>query len=155
METQKSITLNYHANDFYCYNMQGPFKSIYRGERSHFHLYLNEIGIHTLTLDVPTKRVMIIGPDGHLVMRSRYKDKSLVWTAPQIGKYLLKIWTGPIPNHYTLTISGPCIILIKQQIWSPAVSNKDGTLYEKGPEALCVLWINSLCFVDKLFVFCG
>lgn len=54
--------------------------------------------------------------------------------AEQDGKYLLKLWTGSIPNEYQLTVSGPRVEQIEQLIWSPAVSNKDGSLFEKGPE---------------------
>jgi hypothetical protein len=134
MEPQQSVTLACHANDFYCYNYQGPIKTVYRGERSHFHIHVNEVGLYTLQLDVPAKRVMIIGPDGHMVMVSRYGDKPLTWMAKQSGKYLMKIWTGSVPDNYNVTISGPNTTYIEQLIWSPATSSKDGTLYEKSSE---------------------
>lgn len=130
------ITLNCSAFDFYCYNMQGPPKSRYFGERSHFHVHVTEPGIMTFECSDPLSNLIIVAPNGRVIHKKPYKNgnTSLKWNAKQEGKYLFKLWTWSIPDKYTVTLDGDGIIKAEQQIWSGGSSNKDGSLLEAGLE---------------------
>ena len=127
------ITLNCSKSDYYCYNSPGPL-SKYGGCRYHYHVQVTSLGLFSLESSNDLRIVMILSPSGRVICNKSYKeDKNFRWKAVETGRYLFKIWHyWNTDKLYSITFSGEGVRNAEQQIWSGAVSNKDGALYDKG-----------------------
>jgi len=60
------------------------------------------------------------------------------WGAPEVGRYLIKIWTGRIPNLYSMRAAGyndGRVVGLSQQVGA------FGTLGMRGRSATSLQWI--------------
>lgn len=73
---------------------------------------------------------MIVTPSGRVTHNQLYRNK-VFWYAKELGTYLFKIWTGPIPGKYTVSWQGDGLACVHQKIYSPAHSESDGALLDK------------------------
>lgn len=131
-------TLACSAYDFFSYNLHGPF-SDFNGERSHFHVKLNREGLFTFSCDHDLSKLIIVGHNGRVIFSGSLKQGTTkTWKANTPGVYLFKLWTARIPDKFNVKWTSKdgfeAIEYAKQQIWSSAVSNKDGSLFDKGTE---------------------
>ena len=141
------------AYDFYSYNSLGPF-SQYSGERSHFSLTIKNSCMIKLFIKTPSNDSIIINPEkyiyentqqefpiiicnpaGRVIFKKKYNSNGVTFRADIPGLYLIKIWSKRIDNYYKIQIrfnSEDDIVEFKQNVFSPAMSNSDGSLFEKG-----------------------
>lgn len=127
------ITLKCSKQDYYCYNSPGPI-SKYIGCRYHYHVYTTSTGLFNLESSTNLRIVMILSPSGRVICNKSYDtNKKFRWKASETGKYLFKIWHYWDSNDsYNIIFDGEGIQKADQQVWSGAVSNKDGALFDKG-----------------------
>jgi hypothetical protein len=142
-----SIELQCTAHDFFSYNFQGPHKSTFAGERSHFQVRIGSPGVFSFQLSshlegpgaeraIRPIPAILVGPTGRVVFKGKL-GKHRRWKATRSGTYSLKLWTGRIPDTFSLRVTGynhATVEDLRQQIWSGASSNKDGSLFQAGIE---------------------
>jgi hypothetical protein len=150
------IELECTANDYYSYNYHTNDK--YCGERSHFHTYVDKPGLFTFECDNDLPHLIIIAPNGRVIYKKIYVKNSIVkWNASIVGVYLFKLWTLNINDDntidskdryvdpyaykqplnfnerkYKIVFKGDGICKVEQQIYSGAMSNSDGSTFDKG-----------------------
>jgi len=88
-----------------------------------------------LTFDPTSQKPMVIicNPAGRVMFKKKYNPNGITIDATP-GKWLLKIWSKNIHNYYKVCVHHNELnsFTIVQDIYSPASSNSDGSLFEKG-----------------------
>ena len=65
------ISLNCSTEDYYCYNLPGPF-SKYKGCRYHYQVGVTSTGLFTLESSNDLRIVMILSPSGRVICNKSY-----------------------------------------------------------------------------------